>query len=183
MKSRQAGFTLVELIIVVALMSFLIAMAAPSFRSMLVRRSVSSAADALVTDMKFARSEAIRRTTTVSMCSSSNGTSCLTSAASWKSGWLIWVDDKVGGTVGTLDADEQIVRVQSALPTIASIGDDPSNDRLLFTFLPLGLARAASQTFVISPVGGGSAADGSVRVVCVSNQGRVALRAVGTSAC
>ena len=57
---RMRGFTMTELIIVVAIAAILAALAAPSFKSMIRNMAVRSAADDLVAGIQFARSEAIR---------------------------------------------------------------------------------------------------------------------------
>ncbi|MEA3394776.1 MAG: GspH/FimT family pseudopilin, partial [Pseudomonadota bacterium] len=72
MKVRQSGFTLVELMVVVTIAVILLSLAAPSFRSMLVKRGVQSAADVLVSDLRYARSEALKRSSTVIVCNSLN---------------------------------------------------------------------------------------------------------------
>lgn len=178
MSGRQRGFTLVELLVTLAVTVVLLALAAPSFRTLLLQRAVLAAADALVSDLRLARSEAIKRSASVSVCSSSDGAHCSNGAA-WQSGWIVFVD---ADGDGNLDADDTILRVQDAWRSVASISSaTPAGDRRFFTFQATGMARAATQTFFISPTGQ-AAADLS-RLVCVSMQGRAALRASGSLTC
>jgi type IV fimbrial biogenesis protein FimT len=179
MKIRQAGFTLIELLIVVSLVALLASLAVPSFRSLLVNRTVQAAADSLMSDMRYARSEAVKRSARVSICQSANGTSCVTGSNAWVSGWIVFVDANGNGAV---EAGDEIVRVQQALTSMASIASTtPSGDRRFFTYQPTGWAKSASQTFFFTP--GGSVPPNSARLVCVSNQGRPGLKAVGATTC
>lgn len=179
MKIRQAGFTLIELLIVVSLIGVLASLAVPGFRAMLVKRTVQSAADALMTDMRYARSEAVKRSALVSICQSADGAGCVTSGNVWVGGWIVFVD---GGTTGVVDAGDEIVRVQQALTSMASIAStNPSGDRRIFTYQPTGWAKSAGQTFIFTPAG--EVPPGSVRVVCISNQGRPGLKAAGATSC
>lgn len=63
---QVAGFTLIELMVVIALIAILGALAGPSFRTMLASQRVKSAASAVSESLWLARSEAVKRNATVS---------------------------------------------------------------------------------------------------------------------
>ena len=58
---RRAGFTLIETMIVIALLGILLALAAPSMREMIEVRRLRAINSQLVTDLQYARGEAISR--------------------------------------------------------------------------------------------------------------------------
>jgi len=67
-RSRQSdieGFTIIELMVVVAIAAVLIALAAPSFAEFLSKRRVDGVMAELATDLQYARSEAVSRNTPV----------------------------------------------------------------------------------------------------------------------
>jgi type IV fimbrial biogenesis protein FimT len=59
--SSQRGFTLIELMVVVALVAIILALAAPSFTGTLARKRMEGVASELATDIQYARSEAAQR--------------------------------------------------------------------------------------------------------------------------
>jgi type IV fimbrial biogenesis protein FimT len=139
-------------------------------------RRVEAGADTLVSDFRYARSEAVKRTNRVTICASSNGTSCTGAGALWKDGWIVFVDENGNNTV---DAGDVVLRVQDALPGIASIAAADGTSRPQFPFQATGWSQSASETLLVTPTG----SSGVPRLVCVSNKGRAAIRPKGTPSC
>ena len=70
---RRAGFTLIELMITLAVLGVLAAIAAPSFSEVLERRKLNGAGEALFANLVFAKTEAIKRNTPVRISFVGNG--------------------------------------------------------------------------------------------------------------
>lgn len=120
---RARGLTLVELLVTLAIVAIGAGIAAPSFKGMIADTRLSGQANDLLVSLKYTRSEAVTRNARVSMCKKASDNSCAataTATASWQGGWLVFVD---GGTVGTIDGADTILRVQGALKASTLIGD------------------------------------------------------------
>ena len=89
----QDGFTLLELLVVLAVAAVLVGYAIPSFQKLVRSNRLATQANSFLTALYTARSEAVRRSTTVTVCASSNQSTCDTaaSAASWSEGWIVFV--------------------------------------------------------------------------------------------
>ena len=178
LQASQEGFTLLECLVAVAMMVILTVLAVPGFRDMLVRRSVLVTAEALVSDLRFARTEALKRGTQVSVCRSASGSAC-SATGNWVEGWIVFVDRNPKGVV---DPGDELLRVQSRQTQLESIAsDNPGTDKASFNFLPMGMSGPSTQTFKLTPVA--PAPSNSLRVVCVSSQGRPRLAPAGASSC
>ncbi|HEU0153020.1 MAG TPA: GspH/FimT family pseudopilin [Arenimonas sp.] len=77
----QAGFTLLELAITVAVLAVVLAVGIPSFQGMINRNRLSSITNEIVGATQLARMEAIRRNTRVVVCPTTNGSTC--NGANW----------------------------------------------------------------------------------------------------
>ena len=84
-----AGFTLVELMVTLAVAAILMAIAIPNFTALINGNRLTSTANELVSSLQLARSEALRRNTQVRVCRSDDGKSCA-GAGQW-SRWITLV--------------------------------------------------------------------------------------------
>ena len=103
MKHANRGFTLIELMTAVMVLGILFAMALPSYRTMTRSNGVSSAQNDLLTALTIARSEALHRSLPVTVCASTNSTTC-SGGTDWSSGWIAFTDDN--GAAGSIDAGD-----------------------------------------------------------------------------
>ncbi|HDX8370365.1 TPA: GspH/FimT family pseudopilin [Aeromonas dhakensis] len=87
----RSGFSLIELMVTIALVSILLTLGVPSFSAIMRNMTLTSQANNFVAAINLARSEAIRRNTAVTLSAS---TSNLTQNH-WESGWQIWVDRNI----------------------------------------------------------------------------------------
>lgn len=93
---RQGGFTLIELMVTIGLLAILLAAVAPSFRGLLLDNQAATQANAVVTSLMFARSEAIKRNVPVVMCRSNTGTDY--AGSNWANGWILFADADRSGS-------------------------------------------------------------------------------------
>lgn len=90
--NRESGFTAIEIIVVVALIAIVTTIATPSLKRFLVSSQIRTAVNDWTVALQMARSEAVRQRTTVTVCPSSNGSTCA-STASYDVGWILKVGD------------------------------------------------------------------------------------------
>ena len=176
-RKRIAGFTLLELIVTLALAAIIITVAVPAFQETMRRNRRATQANDLVSALSLARSEAIKRGEMVTICRSSDQTDC-TAGANWEDGWLVFVDSNTaaGDAIGTLDdSEEPALRVYAGLS-----GDNTlrvnGNFQNYLSYLPNGLSRGSTAlptgTFRLCDDQG--AAD--ARYIEINSTGRVQVR-------
>ena len=110
---KHHGFTLIELMVTVAVAIILLTVGIPSLLSMISSSAITGYMDALHGDIALARSQAIVEKTTVTLCKSAALVAC-EPAVSWSDGWIVFTDLDADRVV---DADDRIIRVHEALST------------------------------------------------------------------
>jgi len=119
--ARHGGFTLIEVLITIALASILLTIAIPSFRYVTNSNRISGEVNGLLGDLQFARAEAIKEGRNVSVCVSSDGANC-TGGTAWQNGWIVFSDPT---NFGFVDPGETVLRQQttfSSTDTFTSSG-------------------------------------------------------------
>lgn len=118
---RHVGFTLVELLVTVSVVAILSSIAAPSFNSMVKRNRVTVQQNDLLSDIMLARLEAIKRSRSVSICSSNTaGTACSGNNDDWHQGWLVYVNSDKTGIYDS--SEDELLRIHDPLSAGSTLG-------------------------------------------------------------
>lgn len=186
-RPRPCGFTLVELMIVLALIAILTFLAAPSFGRLIQATKIGSGVNAFLSDMRFARSEAIRRGGGVVICRSDvpeaiNPVCAIDTGSGgngWASGWIVFYNLDSSGAKST---DDPLLRVQSPLSSINGINDSnlfSTKFRFTATGRLVNANSATSLVFGTSPL----FASDVQRTVCVGLGGSARIAGDGAATC
>ncbi|MEH6358549.1 MAG: GspH/FimT family pseudopilin [Pseudomonadales bacterium] len=123
---KLLGFTLVELLVSLAIGAVLLFVAAPVFTSIVRAGYLSTQTHLFVSAVNYARTEAIQRKQTVFICARLNN-HCQNNQK-WEQGWLIFVDENRNGA---LDNDE-LIQVSGGFEVGYTLRPNVSASNLLF---------------------------------------------------
>lgn len=133
---RPGGFTLLELVITVAVLAIALGIAIPSFQGITNRNRLTSVANEVVAAMQLTRMEAIRRNQRVVMCPSTNGTTC--SGGNWMR-MIVREADAAGEVIREFQFTGRGLAIKSSSNVSGS-----GNDQIAFT--ASGFARVGGTT-------------------------------------
>ncbi|MGV8894425.1 MAG: GspH/FimT family pseudopilin [Burkholderiaceae bacterium] len=181
---KSHGFTLIELMVVVSIVAILSAIAAPSLKRMMQSTTISANVNTFLADMRYARSESIRRGGGVVMCRSdapeAENPSCGTGSGPGENGWVSgWIIFRALDNTSVQASDETLLRVQAPITTINSIKGTGTSTK--FSFTATGRLRSGTTTLTF---GEADVFDKTVqRKVCVSFGGRTRIAGDGNTSC
>jgi type IV fimbrial biogenesis protein FimT len=164
---QGGGFSLLELLIVTAVLGVLAGIAIPAYVRLSRSASLSAAANQMLWALHLARSTSILRGEAVAVCLSADGARCAASVAESVTGWLVFVDRAPSSPV-RLDTGDEVLR-QLPLPEGVAV----RGTRLAVTFWPVAMAGTTGTfTFCAGDVG---------RAVVISQTGRPRVETKGVS--
>lgn len=163
-RNTARGFTLIEMMVALTVFAILLGVAMPSFRNAGLPSQLRAVANNVVAASQIARSEAIKRNATVTLCVSSDGKNCGT--GNWQQGWIV----TMGGGVP--------LHSEPAAPVGFRVTPAAGSNALTFDATGLG---ASPDTFTVcrqTPTAGPQE-----RVVAITAAGRASVQTTTTGVC
>ena len=172
---RRGGFTLVELMVTVAVAALLLGLGAPSFLRALGRHAIMAQAEELQDAVRIGRNEAMKRSGPVVLCRTEaiSPGHCAGTPGDWRT-WLLFADV---GRSGAFAAGDPILRQHVDVSGSMTVSSETSAIR----FESTGIAHAdnGAAAIVLGPAGGAAdtpATDRALRrQVCINPRGEVAI--------
>ena len=162
---KNSGFTLLELILTVAMISIVMAIAIPSMTTFNQNDRLVTNINTMIGHLAYARSEAVKRSQQVSICVSNDAATC-TGGNNWEDGWIIYIDADASNT---FDATEEILRAQQALGSNQTI--TPTTFASQVTYDYRGFATSTGSFQLCDNRSGPYG-----KTISISNTGRVRLQ-------
>lgn len=164
-KPRQCGFTLVELMITLIVSATLLALAVPSFTFTTRSNRLTTTTNEVVAALNFTRSEAVKRSQTVTI---------RRSGGQWENGWDVFTDVNGNGSFDVSDNDT-VLRTYGPLSETFML----SADAAFATFVTYRATGVTTNTgsFVVcdNADGNGLPETNTSRMILVSTIGRVSI--------
>ncbi|OGU20181.1 MAG: pilus assembly protein [Hydrogenophilales bacterium RIFOXYD1_FULL_62_11] len=173
MEMGRRGFTLVELLVTLAVGAILLAIAIPGYAFLANTNKLAAVTNELVVALQLARSEAVKRGQRVTVCKSANASSSSAScsnAGGWQQGWLVFVDF---GAWGVVESSDTVIHVYGGAPNAIITAVNFSQ---FVSYLPDGRSKGS---FGLPNDAMRVCLAGNARKVIVNKTGRVRLESAG----
>lgn len=171
-KRSVNGFTFLELMITLAIVTLLVGLAVPSMQTWVGQSAIASTTNALVSSIQTARSAAVSQNIEVGVCPSANpeavDAACGTNI-DWTNGWIVFVDND-GDGIRTDATEEVLLQMEKRTPGF-TISTDSVFQNLIY-FSPNGTSITANDIPVTGQLTIDYGPDES-RMITVSANGNV----------
>ncbi len=142
---REKGFTLLELMVTLAIASILLSVGVPGFRSVIMDSRLVRDSNHFVASINLARSSAVRFQRSATVCTSANFNAVLPScsgSSDWSQGWIVWVDKDRDGAI---DANE-ILSVQEPMDSVTTFS---ATNAALFSYDARGFGSSPADELLM----------------------------------
>lgn len=194
MSKKQAGFTLLEMIVTMIVAGVLVSVGIPSFISIVRNNRLASQTNELISSLMYARSEAIKRNARIVLCRSTDvGTvnlattqpNCATGGTTgWETGWLIYLDADNSSTFNppaypacAAGSDCLLTTHEALTGGVSLVGNNNVSNRV--SYGTLGLAAGSNGALLLKYAD--DTANTNTRLVCIATSGRARLMPKGTA--
>lgn len=132
---HAAGFTLLELLVTLAIVGVLAAFAAPNLSTVVRNHRITTLTNHLVVELKLVRSEAIKRGLNVELCATNSKTAPLAcdNTAEWHEGWTAYVDTNSNNSIDAGEAFRGGEFIEDGRKVVATNSAGAVVKRIVFT--------------------------------------------------
>ena len=138
MNRNNYGFTLIELIVTLAVVSIVLVTGIPALNSMSINNRLSAQNNNILGSLNLARSEAIKRGRVTTICASSDSATCDTTE--WKSGWIVFLDTNRNAILESASNDVML-RIEPKLAGRITLVLTHSDNAGVYQYKPDGSSR------------------------------------------
>lgn len=177
-KADHHGFTLLELLVVVTIGSILLAVAIPSFSTIVQNNRRSAHVNEFVRALTFARSQAATLRRPVTICRSTAPSAATPACAAatgglgWADGWIVFLDAADNGAFDSAD-DDTVLLVHEPIAASQTSLCGNANVAHTITFSKTGMSDKAGTVFYCDQRGVVTGTNNPARGIVVSRVGRI----------
>jgi type IV fimbrial biogenesis protein FimT len=140
MRRKERGFNIIELLVTLVVVGVVVTMGAPSLVDFTNDMRLTATTNDLLTFFNYARSEAARRGTRVTICISADQATCATAGTDWAVGAMAFIDSDNNGQ---FTAGETVLRVMNPISGVKVNATAAFATNYYFYYRPTGLTNSA----------------------------------------